>query len=141
MRIKKANTFEARLYIGSVQGYHGTPFTFEELKQEVGNLQSESPKEEMIPVRIAPTNFVCGNYSEAGWEIAAINYPRFPKAEALITSFWSWLSDCWFVLTKIGLASFSQMKLSCSSPKKQNKYIEKSSHKNSELLFLVDHKL
>ena len=109
MRIKKANTFEARLYIGSVQGYHGTPFTFEELKQEVGNLQSESPKEEMIPVRIAPTNFVCGNYSEAGWEIAAINYPRFPKAEALITSFM-------MELAKRLLVCFNQNRISIIFP-------------------------
>jgi hypothetical protein len=109
MRIKKANTFEARLYIGSVQGYHGTPFTFEELKEEVGNLQSESPKEEMIPVRIAPTNFVCGNYSEAGWEIAAINYPRFPKAEALITSFM-------MELAKRLLVCFNQNRISIIFP-------------------------
>ena len=109
MRIKKANTFEARLYIGSVQGYHGAPFTFEELKEEVGNLQSESPKEEMIPVRIAPTNFVCGNYSEAGWEVAAINYPRFPKAEALITLFM-------MELAKRLLVCFNQNRISIIFP-------------------------
>lgn len=109
MRIRKANTFEARLYIGSVQGYHGTPFTFEELKEEVGNLQSESPKEEMIPVRIAPTNFVCGNYSEAGWEVAAINYPRFPKAEALITLFM-------MELAKRLLVCFNQNRISIIFP-------------------------
>ena len=109
MRIRKANTFEARLYIGSVQGYHGTPFTFEELKEEVGNLQSESPKEEMIPVRIAPTNFVCGNYSDAGWEVAAINYPRFPKAEALITLFM-------MELAKRLLVCFNQNRISIIFP-------------------------
>ena len=109
MRIRKANTFEARLYIGSVQGYHGTPFTFEELKEEVGNLQSESPKEEMITVRIAPTNFVCGNYSEAGWEVADINYPRFPKAEALITLFM-------MELAKRLLVCFNQNRISIIFP-------------------------
>jgi hypothetical protein len=81
--IKKVATFEVRIYIGSHYGYTDEKFTFEELKSTIRDFQYENT----CSVRIAPTTFFVKDYEEQGWEITAINYPRFPKPESEIYDF------------------------------------------------------
>lgn len=64
------------MFIGSKEGYDGRIFAREELIEKVRQFQKQM---DMVSVRITPTTYLAGDYVEDGWEIAAINYPRFPK--------------------------------------------------------------
>lgn len=115
MIIKKAETFEVKLYIGSMFGYHGDSFTKEELKEEVGIIQKQFKEKYtfesgVIPVRITQTEFISEDYSEKGWELAAINYPRFEKAESTIITFM-------YELARHLLVRFNQHRISLITPK------------------------
>ncbi len=114
MIIKKSETFEVRLYIGSMFGYHGDNFTKEELKEEVGFIQKQFKEKYtfesgVIPVRMTQTEFISEDYSEKGWELAAINYPRFEKAESTITVFM-------YELARHLLVRFNQHRISLITP-------------------------
>lgn len=80
---------EVKLYIGSVRGYNGRSFTESELMRCVQDFQTVWNKERgwTVAVRLTKTLFCCMDYSEAGHEIAAIQYPRFPKKPEEITDF------------------------------------------------------
>jgi hypothetical protein len=81
--IKKVATYEAKIYIGSRVGYEGEPFSLSDLKEAIKEYQTENTHS----VRITPTTYFVKDYEEEGWEIAVINYPRFPKSEAAIYAF------------------------------------------------------
>ena len=84
--MKSCPTHEVSLYIGSVRGYNGDPFTREELFEAIGSYQS-SKGDATLAVRITPTTFVVRDYVEDGWEVTAINYPRFVKKRGDIDQF------------------------------------------------------
>lgn len=87
VKFKKESFYEARLYIGSRRGYNGPVYSQWELNQAIGDFQLLQSTERACAVRITSTTFQFGTYVEAGWEIAAIQYPRFPKDEAVIKRF------------------------------------------------------
>jgi hypothetical protein len=69
--------YESRIYIGSVKNTDQRPLLIREsvLLETIGKQQEQYRL--IIPLRLSSTTFVSGtNYEEAGWEIAAINYPR-----------------------------------------------------------------
>lgn len=114
MIVKKADTYEVRLYIGRRYGYHGDEFSLEDLKKEVGNIQKTFKENYtfesgVIPVRITKTEFVSEDYSEEGWELAAINYPRFQKAKSTILVFMT-------ELARHLLVKFNQHRISIITP-------------------------
>ena len=79
MKIKTKETYEVRIYIGSIYEPNGVPFYESKLILEIGKFQDNYGIQ--IPVRLTKTSFVCGlEYGEDGWEIAIINYPKL-KAE------------------------------------------------------------
>ena len=107
--MKTLPTYEVRAYIGSVRGYDGENFNKEELIEAIGHYQSIIEQDLAIAVRVTPTSFVFQNYVEDGWEIAAINYPRFPKKPRQI-------DDFMFGLSRYLLNRFEQNRMSVVSP-------------------------
>lgn len=83
-------TYEARIYIGSKREYEGEEFTFEELRSFIAKYQD---REVTCPLRITETHFMFQDYLEKGWEIAVINYPRFPKDPRELERFVVGLAD------------------------------------------------
>jgi hypothetical protein len=79
MRTKKAATVEVKLYLGSKEGYHGREFDQAEVMEKIGSFQKQVEQDRRVSVRITPTTYLVGDYTEKGWEIVAINYPRFPS--------------------------------------------------------------
>ena len=75
MKHRSATTYEVRVYMGSIDEETKSPFTKSKIIESIGKFQDKHKR--TIPVRITKTTFVCGeSYSEEGWELAVINYPR-----------------------------------------------------------------
>ena len=74
MQIRSRSTYEVRIYLGSINEETKKEFLEKDLIREVGLYQDSHSQK--IPLRITRTIFVCEDYSEGGWELAAINYPR-----------------------------------------------------------------
>ncbi len=85
--MKTNDFYEARIYIGSREGYNGPKFTKNDLIKEIAAYQSEHGLEVCSPVRIAETCYLWSDYLEEGWEIGIINYPRMPKPDFRIKLF------------------------------------------------------
>ena len=85
--IFKSNPYhEVRIYIGSREGYEGPLLTRDDLRNHIGKFQAESG-ENTNPVRLTETAYIFKDYEEYGWEIATIQYPRFPKPVQAINRF------------------------------------------------------
>jgi len=75
--MKRRPFYECKIYLGSVCYLTEEVFTQDQVEQYCG--ESQEAYDYAIPVRITPTTFVSGaDYHEAGWEIAAIDYPKLP---------------------------------------------------------------
>lgn len=109
MEFKSVPFHQASLYIGCVEGYHGNPYTEDDLRNAIGEFQASQPKDELVSLRVTPTRFVVGSYDEHGWEITAINYPRFPKPKIAINNFI-------FNLAKFLIKKFNQNRISIVTP-------------------------
>ena len=73
--MKRRPFYECKIYLGSVCYLTEEVFTQDQVEQYCG--ESQEAYDYAIPVRITPTTFVSGtDYHEAGWEIAAIDYPK-----------------------------------------------------------------
>lgn len=97
IREKQVPSYEARLYMGCKEGYDGEEFTEEEIRIAVQEFQNSQV---VIPVRITRTCFVAGSYHEHGWELVAINYPRFPQKKTDIWNFMHSLAKHLLVIFK-----------------------------------------
>ena len=82
---KYANTYEVRAYVGSRRYYNGAALSEQDVIDVIAREQKLSG--EKIPVRMTKTEFICDDYREEGWELAAINYPRHPKEKKTILDF------------------------------------------------------
>ena len=92
MKTKTKETYEFRIYIGSLYEPNGVPFYEGKLSLEIGKFQDSYNM--MIPIRLTRTSFVCGlDYVENGWEIAIINYPRLKVKIEDLESFAEDLSE------------------------------------------------
>ena len=86
MKSKTIDTYECRIYIGSIYEDTKAPFYERGLNKYIGEYQDSF--DGTVPVRVTKTAFVCGSkYLEDGWEIAAINYPRAGTDMEKINSF------------------------------------------------------
>ena len=73
MKIK--NTYNAELYLGSINEKTGKQFSYENLVREIGIFQEECTK--MVPVCVSEVEFISGiEYREKGWRVSVINYPK-----------------------------------------------------------------
>ena len=73
-------THEIKMYVGSIRGYNGTEFNEDELCFEIKEFQKNIDDLNLVSLRVTPTKYIVRDYVEKGWEITAINYPRFPKS-------------------------------------------------------------
>lgn len=89
MEYKRADYAECRLYIGSVKGYNGPPFSEAQLIRVVQDFQRgwEELNGYTHVVRFSKCMFVCMSYIENGWELSVINYPRRPNKPFEIMKF------------------------------------------------------
>jgi hypothetical protein len=109
MKIKHADFYEAKLFMGRRQRYDGPEFSDEELSRAVADFQKSYPDEGCPPVRITPTRYVHKEYQEGGWELAVINYPRYDIPIRVLENFI-------MELAKHMLARFNQNKVSVVFP-------------------------
>ncbi len=71
-------SYECKLFMGSVRdGSQGLPFSEEYLIHEIKYWQSVHVDAKIV-IRLTKTKFIYLNYEEEGWELSAIQYPRFP---------------------------------------------------------------
>jgi hypothetical protein len=86
---KIEDRYEVSIFIGSKNESTGKFFTREDLIKEIANFQNDCP-DRFFPVRVTDTTYVSGKeYSEDGWQITAIQYPRAPAKECQIRRFMS----------------------------------------------------
>ena len=123
MNTKKEVSFEVRLYIGSVEGYNGNPFTEDDLVRAIGDFQ-KSRGEDWTPVRVTPTRYVSRDYNERGWEVAAILYPRFPKSKIVIAEFMNQMA-------KFLLDTFKQNRITVMHPSEAVLYSADNAEENA----------
>ena len=91
LTMKRRPFYECKIYLGSVCYLTNEVFTQDQVEQYCG--ESQEAYDYAIPVRITPTTFVSGtDYHEAGWEIAAINYPRIEITSTDINDFMGYLA-------------------------------------------------
>ena len=80
-------SYECTIFMGSIRhGSEGTHFTEQDWIEEIQFFQLRDSGRK-IPVRITNTRFVFQHYSELGFEISAIFYPRFPVSPPDIRTF------------------------------------------------------
>lgn len=76
--MKRIETLDTKIYIGSNYRYTNVRFSFSQLKDAIAEFQKGLPESERLAVRITHTHFVFCDYSEAGYEIGVNNYVRKP---------------------------------------------------------------
>ena len=106
LREKKTTYYEVKLYLGSQRNTDVRSVTEAVLLRAIQKYQKNT---EVIPVRVTKTTYVAGDYSEFGWEVAAINYPRHPRDHKEIESFMK-------SLAKHLLMEFNQNRISVITP-------------------------
>ena len=120
--MRKCKTYEVKLHIGSMRGYHGTQFTKEELIKKIAEFQGKLQWAAMT-VRVSATTFVFQDYKEDGYEVVAINYPRFPKEKKRIKLF---MRD----LAKHLIIEFEQNRITVTEPKKSIMFESENAEEN-----------
>lgn len=93
---QEIKTYEARIYIGSREGYNGIIINRARLDFVLKLFQKKSI-DNVSCLRLTRTSYLAngsnGLYKERGWEISAINYPRSPKTETHIEAMMRRLSS------------------------------------------------
>lgn len=86
---KTAKTYEVKIYIGSSYGYGKETFTREQLLRAIEHFQcmEDALHHVVVSLRVTDCTYAVKLYQEDGWEIAAINYPRFPKDKAVVVKY------------------------------------------------------
>ncbi len=95
MRHASVPYHEVRLYIGSKRGYNGPPFSRGELFRKVSQFQSDWKEryEWTVALRVSECYYLVMDYMEVGHELAAINYPRFPREREELNHFMAELRE------------------------------------------------
>jgi len=92
MKMKVRKFYETRLYIGCHDNKLGRRFYENDLIITIK--ESQEVYKTMIPVRVAETKYVSGQYyQEEGWEISIINYPRIEITSSDINDFAAFLAS------------------------------------------------
>lgn len=85
MNFATCENYEVKIWIGSARGYNGKKFLLKTLLKKIGEFQTQGDKP--VSLRVTPTTYIFKDYMENGWEIAGLNYPRFPKTSEEIDDF------------------------------------------------------
>lgn len=100
-------THEVRLYVGSREGYDGPVFGKKRVLDAIREYQLLP--ENMACVRVTETDFQAGDYLEGGFEVALIDYPRFPKGP-------TWVNEWMLGLARHLLVSLKQNRIGVVKP-------------------------
>ena len=77
-------SYECKLFMGSVRnGFQGLPFPEEELIHEIKYWQSFHTDAKIV-IRLTRIKYIYLSYEEDGWELSAVQYPRFPESTYVI---------------------------------------------------------
>ena len=90
MKVKTTVSHNVTIYIGSKEGSSNRSFSERELIEKIKKFNAAyklETKEREITVRINKNRYVCSYYSEKGFEISVINYPRFPRPVDVLDNF------------------------------------------------------
>ena len=89
----KANYYyECKIYLGEIDSESYESISELEIDTFIGRTQEEYIK--VIPVRVSKTKFISGtDYTENGWEISAITYPRIRTNKEEVKDFMGILAD------------------------------------------------
>lgn len=93
MKITHLKNSDVRLYIGSCYRYSDEQFLESDLLHSIEKYQKSVEDSQLCSLRISPTSFKVRDYYERGWEVVAINYPRFPKEHEVILEFMLGLAE------------------------------------------------
>ena len=77
MKIKRVETFTAKIYIGTTIGYDGESQSIDKVRK----LCQEYCNDEQLGVTVTETEFIYVDGKEDGAIVGFIKYPRFPKPE------------------------------------------------------------
>lgn len=79
MKINNAPAYEVKLFMGSRERYDGNKiYTEDEVADAVAEFQTTQCAHNFTPpVRISQTRYIHCDYTERGFELAVINYPRY----------------------------------------------------------------
>ena len=121
--MKKTNTYEVKLHIGSIRGYHGEAYGKWSLINKISEFQKRLSDQLACSVRVTPTTFVFKDYVEEGWEIVAANYPRFPKKKEQIKEFMQ-------LLAQYLMKELEQNRITVTEPKKSIMFESENAEQN-----------
>jgi hypothetical protein len=74
-------TYEVRAYVGTREQYDGPVFGKKRVLDAVREFQL-GPGNNVALVRVTECDYVAGDYWEGGFELAVLDYPRFPKGRS-----------------------------------------------------------
>jgi hypothetical protein len=86
MQVLEGFAWEGKIYIGRRRRYDGPYFNDKDVTDIISEFQGVSP-DEACCVRLTNVQYVFNGYTEYGFEIASLNYIRFPKTVEQLESF------------------------------------------------------
>lgn len=114
-------SYECTIFMGSVRlGLKGTRFSEQDVIEEIKYFQSMNIKRKTV-IRITKIKYIFMHYEEDGFEISAIQYPRFPQTDIAIRAF---MKD----LTKHLKSHFQQLSISISDSEQIDYLGEEDEH-------------
>jgi len=97
MKIKP--TYNAELYLGSINEESKEEISYEKLVREIGLFQDEAIT--LVPVCVTAVEFISGSaYREKGWRVSVINYPKIELAPKDIDKFMLNLAEVLAIVCK-----------------------------------------
>jgi hypothetical protein len=101
-------TYEVRAYVGTREQYDGPFFGKKRVLDAVREFQL-GPGDNVALVRVTECDYVAGDYWEGGFELAVLDYPRFPKGQ-------QWVKDYMLGLGKHLLQALNQNRVGVVTP-------------------------
>jgi hypothetical protein len=84
-------TYEVKFYVGSREQYDGRTFGKRRVLDAIAEFQKQDGN--MACVRVTECDFQAGDYLEGGFEVALIDYPRYPKGKKWVLFYMRRLAD------------------------------------------------
>lgn len=108
MKTKVRDTYEAHIFLGSLYETNKVPFIHTAVTKFVAEIQDTFRL--LIPIRVSKVEYICGSkYSECGYQLSVIDYPKINCTVADIEEFMD------FLATSI-LKNFKQKRVSLVTP-------------------------
>jgi hypothetical protein len=100
-------TYEVKAYVGTREQYDGPVFGKRRVLDAVREFQLQPGNNALV--RSTECDYQCGDYLEGGFELAVLEYPRFPKGR-------EWVKDYMIRLGKHLLVALNQNRVGVVTP-------------------------